>query len=215
MTPEERKRASENLLQERGIAINPHLPVIESEKETALRTPEELLRRLIALWAVAGTAFLKDSEHFRDYVFRNELQSWLSDRERKFILDESPSENEVRQNTWRLECLYFLAWCAGLIDAIDFPSGESSIESITHLFPREFEPPEKIRQAMRVRGKDEILDWGDLLYRLHWAGRHAIHNGGPEPPDVSMGVVQEWHLAVNWMMRHDGEDEWDHVTTDT
>lgn len=57
--------------------------------------------------------------------------------------------------------------------------------------------------------------WADLLYRLHWAVRDARLTGSSQPAGIEGGVIQEWHLAVNWMTRYDNEDNWDRVGTDT
>lgn len=215
MTPDERKTASEAVLREYGIAINPHLPTIESEEETRLRSPEELLRRMVALWAVAGTAFLKDDPQFRDYVEATATQSWLSAQELAFLLNDARSERDTIAFSWRLEALYFLAWCAGLVDEITLPTGDASIGAIAHHFPDEMEPPDRLAGAIRLRGKAEIMDWADKLYRLHWAVRDARLNGKPEPQGIDGGAVQEWHQAVNWLTCYDDEDNWDDVGTDT
>jgi hypothetical protein len=215
MTPEERKNASESLLKSRGIDYNRHLPPIESEEEVVLRSPEEVLRRLVALWAVVGSAFLRENNHFRDYITTNKFESWLSKSELEFLLSDERTERDYVQFTWRLECLYFLSWCAGLIPAIQIPSHQSSAESAMHLFPREMEAPEVLERAISIRPKLEVMNWADLLYRLHWATRNARVTGNTPPPGVDGGVVQEWHRAANWMIRYEGEDDWDQVTTDT
>jgi len=54
MNPEYRKTASETLLHKRGIRINLQLPEIESNEEVQLRSAEQLLHRMVALWAVVG-----------------------------------------------------------------------------------------------------------------------------------------------------------------
>lgn len=215
MNQEERKEASETVLRKHGVRINPHLPLIEPDDEVALRSPSEVLHRLVALWAVVGSAFLRDNRHFRDYITQRKYESWLSEQELAFLLSDTRNERDYVQYTWKLECLYFLAWCAGLIDKIEIPAVESSVESIMHLFPQDMEEPTALQSALDIRNKDEIMAWADLLYRLHWAVRDASLNGKKLPPNINGGVVQEWHLAVNWMTRYGDEDNWDHVGTDT
>lgn len=215
MHPAERKAKSEELLRRRGAPINEHLPLIESDDEVVLRSADELLKRLVALWAVVGTAFLRGNDHFRSYVVENGFQSWLSKEELAFLLSDSPTERDYICFTWKLECLYFLAWCAGLIDDIELPEHESSVESIMHLFPGAMEKPTVLGDAIAIRPKSEILDWSDLLYRLHWSVRECRITGRAGPPGINGGVVQEWHQAVNWMTRYDDEDDWDMVGTDT
>jgi hypothetical protein len=83
------------------------------------------------------------------------------------------------------------------------------------LFPQDLEEPKALQAAIKIRAKDEIVAWADLLYRLHWAVRDARLNGGQPLEMLNGGVVQEWHLAVNWMTRYGNEDNWDDVGTDT
>lgn len=215
MTPEERKSSSEQFLRKHSITAYAALPLIESEHEVRLRSPDELLRRIIALWAVVGTAFLKQTNHFRDYVLHQGIQSWLSERELAFLLSDDRSERDYIQFGWRLEALYFLAWCAGLIEEVDIPTRESSVEGIMHYFPVDMEEPTNLKSTIRLRGKREILDWADRLYRLHWVVRDARLNDKPVPANVVGGAVQEWHQAVNWVTNYGDEDNWDHIGTDT
>lgn len=214
MTPEERKAASEELLRRRGIPVNPWLPCIEPEEDVCLRSHPELLHRLVALWTVAGTAFLRGT-HFRTYVTTRKIESWLSSREREFLLGDDRRESDYVQYSWRTECLYFLAWCAGLIETIDVPTRESSVEPLMHLFPADMEAPDRLSEAIRPRNRSEIVAWADLLYRLHWAVRDARLRHQPAPDSLNGDVIQEWHLAVNWMTRYDDQDDWDRVATDT
>ncbi|MBL0726269.1 DUF4272 domain-containing protein [Piscinibacter sp. HJYY11] len=216
MTPELRKSNSDQRLRQLAIAVNEHLPLIESEDETDLRSKDELLKRLIALWAVVGASMLRGQDFFRSYIKSQNVESWLSQEEQEFLFSESPSEQQYTRFSWRLEALFFLAWCGGLIERIDIPPTESSVDSILHLFPhKENETPMQLEAAIRLRSKEEILDWADLLYRLHWAVRDARLTGKPSPPNVLAGSVQEWHQAVNWMTNYEQEDDWDNVATDT
>jgi hypothetical protein len=212
VTPEQRKLKSEARLKELGLPVNPNLPLIEAESEVSLRSSEEILQRLIALWAVSGTAFLPRNRYFRDYVVAQKCDSWLSKEEKLFLFRDAPSDKQLIQFTWRQECVFFLGWAAGLIGAIEIPSVESKCGSMMDLFPGELEDPHRLRAAIHLRSKQEILDWADLLYRLHWATRQF---GASLAPRLNPGVVQEWHLAVNWLTRYEDEDNWDWVGTDT
>lgn len=203
---------SEAVLAEHAIPINRTLPLIESEADVHLRTADELLHRLIALWAVAGMAFLRGSDFFRRYVTQSDLVECLSTTEREFLLAEQPTEKKIIQAYWQLEGLNFLAWCGGLVDRTDIPLKESSVQSFMHLFPQEGEDLARLRHALVLRSVSEVLDWSDLLHRLLWADRDATLRGSPAPSGVTGGVVQEWPRAVNWLTRY---DDWDAVPTDT
>lgn len=215
MNSEQRKTASETLLHKRGIRLNLGLPEIETNEEVQLRSSEAVLRRLIALWAVAGTAAEPASMRFRDYVLHHDIASWLSAAERAFILTDARTEQDCLPFYGKRECLFFLAWSAGLVKRIDIPSGPSNLAPVLQLFPREMEAPAALQAALQIRSKNAIMDWADLLYRLHWAVRHAALIGKENPAGLDGGVVREWHQAVNWMIAYDEEDDWDRVQTDT
>jgi hypothetical protein len=215
MSPEQRKARSEARIRALGLEVNDHLPLIESDDEVALRTAEEVLRRLVALWATLGAVFVPENSFFREYMSEGERETWLSDRERRFLLGTDRDEREALQLGWKLECLYFLSWSAGLIPAIDIPRAESSVSEIMHLFPTDLAHPSALESSIQLRPKEEVLDWSDLLYRLHWSVRDARLRKGAEVRQVCAGAVQEWHLAVNWLTRYEDEDNWDHVGTDT
>lgn len=215
MSPHDRKTSSEAKLRARNIAINAHLPLIESEDEITLRSPEELLRRLVALWAVVDKAFLRAESETPAYIAAQGMQAWLSGVELNFLLAEPPAERDTIHFSWQLEALYFVAWCAGLLESGELPTEESSVKPILDLFPSGTEAPERLRAAIRPRNKTDILDRADLLYRLHWAVRDARLKDAPAIAGINGGVVQEWHRAVNWMIRYGEEDDWDQVGTDT
>jgi hypothetical protein len=167
------------------------------------------------LWAVAGAAHLPDEDFFRSYMVKNKYTGWLSPLEKKFLLARKRDEKSRIHFSWQIESLYFLAWCAGLVKKIGVPKSESSVGAFMKLFPREGEDLFQLWSAIKLRKKADVLDWSDMLLRLHWAVRQAHIDGEPFPRAVNPGAVQEWHRAVNWMSCYDGEDNWDMVGTDT
>ncbi|MES2069614.1 MAG: DUF4272 domain-containing protein [Pseudomonadota bacterium] len=222
MTPENRKTNSETLLHKRGIRLNLQLPLTESDEEVRLRSGDQVVQRMIALWCVSGAAGSADAGQFgrfRDYVTHNDIAGWLSAGEHDFLFATAegsvPGDQQRAAFLLRQESLYFLAWCTGLVKRIDFPGQASSLKSILPLFPQQTETPAALLAAIKLRSKREILGWADLLYRLHWAVRHAHLIGKPVPGNLNAAMVQEWHQAVNWMIGYDDEDDWDRVGTDT
>jgi hypothetical protein len=219
MNAEERRAASEALLRDYGIAINPNLPSIDGDEDVSLRSADALWQRLVALWGVVGAAMLRRNAFFKEYFSADERRALLSNDEAAFLFNDAPPEEDVIRFSWRLEALMFLAWCGGLVDDPGLPVKPSSAEAILPLYPHDMGEAAMLRDALRPRSKEEILDKADLLYRLHWAVRDA-HLNGREPEvginaRINPGVVLEWHHAVNWMTRYDGEDDWDAVSTDT
>ena len=89
MTPELRKEASELQLHKRGIRINVGLHVIEADEEVQLRRAEEVVQRLIALWAVSYGKQMEGSVGSSITVYRylesHHLLNCLSEAETKFL----------------------------------------------------------------------------------------------------------------------------------
>jgi hypothetical protein len=84
----------------------------------------------------------------------------------------------------------------------------------------------------KLRPAKEIIDEQDLIMRIHWAIRDAhLHQGRtiPEGLDWSeqnddyvpihlsaaVGVVEQRHYTLNWLVNFLDPEDWDHVDTPT
>jgi hypothetical protein len=54
----------------------------------------------------------------------------------------------------------------------------------------------------------------EKIWQLNWSARDASINRRAPAVPVDLGLIQERHHAINWVMGYGGED-WDDVTTDT
>jgi len=227
MTPELRKEASELQLHKRGIRINVQLHVIEADEEISLRNESELAQRLIALWAVSQAAISGKYDALHTYLNQHNLMPMLSAEESSFLHDYAKNSNlndhRIEVFRGRLHAFHFLAWCAGLLEKIDLGNKPIATEKILNYFPAidalndmQAAPINfSINAHIKRRRKDAIMDWADLLYRLHWAVRHAQLNQKASPGNIDATMVKEWHQAVNWMCNYDDENDWDEVSTET
>ncbi|MFN8757165.1 MAG: DUF4272 domain-containing protein [Burkholderiales bacterium] len=103
MSPESRKTSSEAKLRALGIPVNQHLPRIETQEATTIRSNDEVLRRLVALWAVDGKAVLGAETRFAANIAEQGLQDWLSERERDFLFSKEATEKDSIHFSWQLE----------------------------------------------------------------------------------------------------------------
>jgi hypothetical protein len=218
MTPELRKEASELILHKSGIRINVQLHVIETDEEVTLRIKDDVYSRLIALWAVSTAAQKNETSSVFNLLNENDLLSFLSLQELTFLSNSSPSIEEQQRFLSRRHSFIFLAWCAGLVPNIHLLPKPINIDACLPHFPQlnqvTFEHSVLIN-AIHLRRKDSIMDWSDLLYRLHWAVRHATLTNKPSPGLINGDLVREWHQTVNWMCHYDDEDNWDEVSSET
>lgn len=219
MTPELRKEASELILHKRGIRINVQLHVIEADEEVTLRNKDEVCSRLIALWAVSTAAQKNETSSVFNLLKENDLLSCLSSQELAFLSNSSPSSEEQQRFLSRHHSFIFLAWCAGLVPNIHLLPKPIHVDASLIHFPQlhhnsTFEKS-ALSNSIQLRRKDSVMDWSDLLYRLHWAVRHATLTNKPSPGMINGDLVREWHQTVNWLCHYDDEDNWDLVSTET
>ncbi|MDE2427158.1 MAG: DUF4272 domain-containing protein [Burkholderiales bacterium] len=200
-SPELRKELSELTLHKRGIRINLQLPLIESEDEIRLRDQQAIRQRLCALWAVCN-GDQRPGIH-------------LSAEEKRYLDKQMPAEEATLFRLQAVEALHFLAWCAGLIAQAGMPSGLPDADRVLTALTPFFEDASRLTSALRSRSKSEMLDWSDLLYRLHWAVRHAHLTDKPVPGRLDANAVLAWHKVANWMTVYDDEDDWDKISTET
>ena len=223
-SPELRKELSELVLHKRGIRINLQLPLIESEDEIVLRDADTLAARLLALSLLHQFAHGDDEQKTTaaatstlNAKLGSSLHACFSENERALLSpsDASSNPNLPDQRALNGEALRFLLWASGLVPTIGMPDGQAIDEKTQSAIMAITQHPTHLAQQIKVRSKSAILDWADLLYRLHWAVRHAHITGKPTPGRLDTDAVHEWHKAVNWLIRYDDEDDWDRISTET
>jgi len=198
-SPEIRKELSELTLHKRGIRLNLQLPTIESEDEIRLRRVEEVHQRLLALADIC--VYPQHNINSMQSIFSKQEQALLNGD-----LDEQ-SAQVLQQNARHALC--FLMWAAGLESKAGMPdqhSGQPDLEKIATAADT---------RTLRLRSKTELLDWADLLYRFHWAVRHAHLQNRPVPGRLDAVAVEAWHRAANWLICYEDEADWDLVSTET
>ena len=219
MTPELRKETSELQLHKLGIRINLQLHVIEADEEVMLRSAKELEHRIIALSLIRRLdqpAIETRNWDALEWLERQSLTTILSTQERNFL--ERVQSGQRLDDGSRPEhgALEFLAWSYRLTDKIEAKDLRVKVSRAPEDALLQFaDTPHAFPQHCRLRPKAALMNWSDLLYRLHWSVRHAALNGLAVPGNLDAIRVQEWHRAVNWLCRYDDEDDWDHVSTET
>ncbi|MRW93668.1 DUF4272 domain-containing protein [Duganella sp. FT80W] len=212
----QRKARTDAQLAERKIQVPADLPPLVSEPELRVRAPEDILRRMLALFVVAIRA---ESLTSKTPIAVADLQqrfppafAGLTDAERAFLAQEQPSEQEITQFLWRYEAILVLQWALGLQDTLPFADAICDVASISSTVIDR--GTDGLRKQPVARAPQELLDALDLHYRLHWVSRQAILKKTPVPAGLNEGVLQERHYALNWLVRFE-DREWDDVDTPT
>jgi hypothetical protein len=213
--PLTRKERTEKILKKRGIKINFHLPNVEMEKDTHLRTPEEVAMRVTLLAVTNLVAFHQiTGEEAIEFLQKYNLWAEATPKEKDFLSD--PTEEKKNKESWKCEAIWTLLWALKGIDDLGFPDEMCDLNQIpSDRYPvsPEKDPKGFISRMKEMRSKTEILDQTDFYYRTNWACVDARING-LEMNAVNPGIVYERQYALNWLV-HYMDQEWDDVTCDT
>ena len=212
---QERKARNIELVKAAGINVITHLPCVESEADTTLRTAKEIAQRVSILAVTNMVAFDNISgEAAISFLQRDGLWDYVTPAEKEFLAN--PTEDRKMYETWKCEAIWTLLWAVNKVDNLPFPNDLCQLKLVPEgNFPtRDFDNlNDFIASVNSVRSKSEILDANDLYYRLHWACVDARIKG-QEMTALQPGVVYERQYALNWLVRYMDQD-WDDVTCDT
>lgn len=208
----QRRERSEEILRDQGVPINKSLPVIETEQETKHRSKDEVAYRALALLVVAVKDEGLEQPIVEKVIETYGLAGYFTPNERAFIRNETPSEHDRVQFTWRYEAAWVLLWALGYVEELPKPTGICDVPRAVK-FMHERSAAQFIADA-QLRPLNEILDQADRIYRYHWAVVDARVNGKPAPASLEPGVTMERHHALNWLIGY-MDQAWDDVSTDT
>lgn len=207
-----RRSRSEDILRTEGVPFFAELPVIESTAEALKRSREEVALRTLCLLFVAAKGEGLEEELAERLLESYELRPHLTPEELAFVLDNSPSQHDRIQFTWRHEAAWTLLWALGFVPQLGKPVHICDVEFAARTMAER--TTTQFIEDSELRPIADILDQADLIYRYHWAVRNAGIKGQQAPAALNPGVTKERHHALNWLIGY-GEQTWDHVTTDT
>ena len=204
--------------------------MVYDDDEAALQSPQDVARRTLVLWAVELRAEGVAQQETLAIINQHDLWGSVSPEEERFLRDPDPDSEECERLVWRLESIAVLLWALGYTDDLDWPSGMCNGTKIAEILAPREDKPAFITDA-KLRSKAEILDAQDLTMRIHWAIRDAhLHRGGTIPEDLdwsqdgdlipvamsgAVGVVEQRHYVLNWLVKFLDPADWDHVETPT
>ncbi|UII27208.1 DUF4272 domain-containing protein [Fulvivirga maritima] len=206
-----RKSKSGEFLEEKGIAVNEHLPCVPSQETVEVRTLQEVLDRAYALLVIAAKGEGVEQEHLGRVVGEKNINSFTE--QEQFIYNaESLTDEQRAYATWRYESLYVLLWALGKFDDLIYPDNICNVSDVVSSI---FQPTrEEFEASVQLRTKAEILDALDMTYRMHWACVNARINGREVGGAIMPSVIYERHYALNWLT-HFMDQPWDEVETPT
>jgi hypothetical protein len=209
-----RKNNSEKILVELGSEYLPSFPTIELERETKIRSIDEIYKRIICLISVAAAADGVDRVKIRNWLKDECISESLTNDESTFLNNLDTNAKDKIKYSWKSECAYLLLWSVNKVNNY-IPIEQCSIDEILSVIPDFGKDTKPFLKSLVIRSKKEILDLSDLLYRAHWATRQNQIDGKTQIGKLNADVVAERHYAVNWLTNYDNIENWDDITTDT
>jgi hypothetical protein len=182
------------------------------ESFTARKAPE-VAARCVVLYAVVAAGHKTLRSDLAKWLRREGIWESASPREVAFFQDESLSREQIFSATWRIEALFPLVWALGRFRTLGPPTALCDVPFVRSLLPPLLGSAAGFISDAALRDQSEIMDAHEETYQAHWAVRDAMLHGRPIPKGYMAEVLQERHLALNWLIFPD--QEWDDVTTDT
>ena len=180
-----------------------------------IRSPQEAALRALALMVTISIAFEADRAEMLSWLKEQGLESALAPSEARFVRTDEPTRQQIIDASWCSERLLVICWALGIVPALPPPDEQCD----TQLFIDGLPPYSTITApdflaAAKLRHEDELLGMADQLLQFHWEARNEKLTGQRPPQPVHIGIAQERHHAINWLIGYDGAP-WDEVTTDT
>ncbi len=208
MTPDFAKMSSEAFLREHGIAINPHLPILEPLDEFTPQTAQVVATRGVVLSYIIGLGFGGTGKEIKPAIVEHGLLAALSASELALLDSAAISEQEEINCTWLTECAQSLAYCLGLVDLDPFRHCDDDLASN---FPDPFTDPKPFIEYATLRPIIEIYLQADLHYRIHWAARSF--RAAETNCTIEEGFIRERRKPLDWVIGFG--DDWDEISLDT
>jgi hypothetical protein len=219
-----RSERSIAVLKKKGIPCFPQLPPVVPEAEARLRTPEEIARRLLAMFGVCVYSEARNSNMNREdalgYVNKiNEilgggLNDALTPEEKSYLAEEEPDRLSLVKFGWRYECCHVLMWALGFVERLGYPDDLCDVAGMATLL-RDQVGLSGFLESAKPQNREVILDAADLILHYDWACVDARINGRESPVDLNCGVVVERHYAFNWLVGANDNADWDDISPDT
>lgn len=202
---------------------------VDDENEVKLQTAQDVAKRMIVLCAVAMRGEGVPKQETLDLIEKQKLWDAVSPEEKEFLQADEPDPSDAQDMVWRLESVWVMLWALGKLEELPWPSDMCDVGKMIKVAKPLLTDPKFIAEA-KLRSAKEILDAQDLTMRIHWAVRNAYLKGSPVPekldwsgsPDfvpvthcAGVGVLEQRHHALNWLVKFLDPKNWDEVDTPT
>jgi len=192
------------------------------EREAKVPSKEEIAKRATTVFSCAlysecllikGGSMDRAKDEFENMNKTYGIKSYLSEKEKEYIIMEQPDEVTKIQFSWQYERCYVLLWALGLI-TLNSPTEICNVRQIAEVI-RGYSSLEELIKAVNIRSNEELLDMHTRNLYYNWACVEARVKNQETPANLNSEVVNERHFAFNWLISANGECDWDDICPNT
>ncbi len=198
--PSRRRKRTIGYLQLWGLTVDLSSLPIPIESSVNIRSGEEVIGRAKALCLVSLKG--QGLSQYESFAFADGYDVWdhLSVVENDFVLEQTSSETDLLQYSWRYEGMLVMLWALGITKHLGFPAEPTDpAKALERCMTGVLVPTSEIKPMPTLRTPKEILDAADVANSLR-AIAASTPLDQPAPADLHRGVVHERSLAFNWLV---------------
>lgn len=190
-----------------GVEIPATLPLLDAGLR--MRGTEETVSRILAMNAIAATAYGFDKAKAIAWLKQEALSDSLSEQERRFVFEGIGQPNHFQS---QVEGIWALVWAMGIVREMSF--AKDCDNRLAAMLPnlKLSQNSGEFREKANPRSLEQVVAACDLAYCLHWAIRQSELSGKRPPGNLKAYVVVERRRALEWLL---STQAWDEVRLDT
>ena len=183
------------------------LPLLDAGLE--MRSASETTAQILAMNAVAATAYGFDKAKAIAWLNQEALTNSLSEQERRFIFESVGLPDRFKV---QVEGMWALAWAMGIANELNF--AKDCDNRFVMMLPnlKQSQSSADFRKKANPRPLEQVVAACDLAYCLHWAIRQSELVDKRSPGNLKPYVVVERRRALEWLL---SKEAWDDVPLDT
>lgn len=190
------RRQSHLRLGSHGFPIHPNLPLLEC---SGIRSIQQIGRRIVALYCMAGVANGADQSMLSDWLKSEGWSDCLEPPEVELLRQSAYTDEQLNQMSWTQESLYALCWCVGLVEDISLPERECDLSDVFPSIPPEVGFSGFV-ESLGMRKSEVVWQQLDYYYNLHASLVHPeLWKSRAKHSRIIFPVVLERRHALEWV----------------
>ncbi len=178
-----------------GVGVSPTLALLDAGLE--MRNADETISRVLAMNAVAATAYGFDRAKAIAWLNQEALTDSLSEQDMRFVFEGAGQPDRFKM---QVEGMWALAWAMGIASELNFAKDCDNRFAMTLPNLKQSQSSADFRKKANPRSLEQAVAACDLAYCLHWAIRQSELAGKRPPGNLKPYVVIERRRALEWLL---------------